>query len=259
MPTAITPAPPPSALSACTMSSLSPCADSEAPAPEGLAITPFGASSLAGKTRATEATSSGYLDALPVLNLKTFVLSPPPRVCVVQGSVGAKRDREDLDKAEGSGLGLVLLARGAEERKKSTAKGESGSGHWTKLDNGQRVWVSADDPPAKAPAKASTASGGSGSGHWTKGDNGERVWVPASPSTEGAGGEAAVAGPPAAKRSKLSLSKKSKADDGDGGAPLTDEDPAAKVLARAQIGWFPAVVLAGWRDFARSVSCRPPR
>ncbi|KAJ1490921.1 hypothetical protein T484DRAFT_1776215 [Baffinella frigidus] len=57
---------------------------------------------------------------------------------------------------------------------------------------------------AEAPSPSKAVSG---SGHWTKGDTGQRVWVPTSPNTAGGGDEAAAAGPPAAKRAKLSLSQ----------------------------------------------------
>ena len=111
-------------LSASTVPSASPRVGSEAPAPAGLAITPFGAASLAGKARTTEATGSDQPNTLPFLNLETFALSPPP--CVEQfvpnrvESVGVKRAGEDLEEAAGCGEG----ARGAVARKKSKANAD---------------------------------------------------------------------------------------------------------------------------------------
>jgi hypothetical protein len=112
--------------SASTTPTASPSAGLEGPAQAGLAITPFGAASLAGKARATVATGSSQLNALPFRNLETFVLSPPSCVelFVPNGveSVGVKRAGEDLEEAEGCGEG----ARGAVVRKKSKANAGDG-------------------------------------------------------------------------------------------------------------------------------------
>ena len=112
-PTALAPASPPT-VSAFTMPSASPRVGSEPPAPAGLAITPFGAASLAGKVRATVATGSGQPNTLPI---QLFV---PNEV----ESVGVKRAGEDLEEAEGYGEGAL----GAVARKKSKANaGDDGA------------------------------------------------------------------------------------------------------------------------------------
>jgi hypothetical protein len=149
MPTAFDPASPP-AVGASTMPGASPCAGSEAPAPAGLAITPFGAASLAGKARATEATSSDHLKGLPVLNLETFVLSPPPRVEQFVpngvGSEGGKRERGDLEEAGG--------------RKKSKANAGDDGAPPIKEDPATQVLPTTSQPPEV--------------NYWTVLENGER-------------------------------------------------------------------------------------